>query len=135
MSYDLAVWYPHRSFTDSQAQKIYSALCRGEPTALKAHRAVERFYADLAAAHPGIDDIPEDNVEDLERCPWSCVHDYSDRHVIMCMTYSRAQATQGVISKLAQKNGLCIFDPQSGKIHHPKPGTMHVSWRFLEWHW
>jgi hypothetical protein len=75
MSYDLGVWYPYQRLTNSEAGQIYVDLCESRQTALQAHPAVRAFYDQLYAAHPEIDDIPEERIDDHEYCPWSCAHD------------------------------------------------------------
>ena len=62
MSYDLAVWYPSRYFSDEEALKQYQALCDENLSGLEAHSSIEGFYLELSSIHPEIDDVPEDKI-------------------------------------------------------------------------
>lgn len=119
MSYDLAVWYPHRRLTHEQAGELYTGLCERKAENPPAHPAVEAFYQELTARHPEIDTVPEDRIDDHEYCPWSCALDYSRGHVIMPCVWSRATHVDALVRQLASKHGLAVFDPQAGKIHYP----------------
>lgn len=118
MSYDLAVWYPHRKFSNGEAGKIYSTLWN-EGSELAPHQKVTNFYIELTRLHPEIGDIPEDQVDDLELCPWSAPHDVTDRYVVMHFVYSHAGAVSQMIAKLAQKHSLALYDPQQAKVYIP----------------
>lgn len=118
MSYDLAVWYPHRSFSNREAGKAYSTISKSSPL-LMPHQSVTDFYLELTKLHPEIDDISEDNIDDLELCPWSARHDATDKYVVMHFVFSQAEAISKVISKLAEKHALALYDPQQNKIYYP----------------
>src|SRR6267143_4795804 len=123
MSYDLGVWYPHQRLTNSEAGQIYVDLCESRQTSLQAHPALRAFYDELYAAHPEIDDIPEERIDDHEYCPWSCAHDRSDAHMIMCCLFSQADSVHNVVHKLAREHGLAVYDPQSETITYPNGKT------------
>lgn len=80
MSCDFAVWFPHKRFTDEEAGEVYARLCEGDVSDVKPNPAVDAFYAELVANHPEIDDVPEDQIDDHELCPWSCAMDRSPAH-------------------------------------------------------
>lgn len=117
MSYDLAVWVPARPLSAADSYRVYSALCGGHLDAvsddLKPGAALINFYTELTARHPEIDDIPEERVDDHDYCPWSIAFDRSDRHIIMCCVWSKAEYVDGLVKGLATKHGLAVFDPQS----------------------
>lgn len=133
MSYDLGVWYPHQRLSNTEAGQIYVALCESRPTPLQAHAAVEAFYNELCALFPEIDDIPEDRLDDHDYCPWSCAHDRSDAHVIMCCVFSQADNVDRLVHNLTRKHGLAVYNPQSETITHPDDEVSDSSrrwWRF-----
>ena len=119
MSYDLAVWYPSQHLLDEEALQKYYELCHENISGLEPHPAIEKFYLELSSIHPEIDDVPEDKIEDFDFSPWSVAHDRSDRHIIMCCVWSRAEYVHEFVLKLASKHGLAVFDPQLTKIHYP----------------
>jgi hypothetical protein len=119
MSYDLAVWYPHERLDGAAATKVYAALCDGKPTSLRDHPAVQAFYDELYAAHPELDDVPEDRVDDHDYCPWSCAHDRSGAHIVMSCIYSQSDNVFELVRRLAERHGLALYDPQSGSILYP----------------
>jgi hypothetical protein len=120
MSYDLAVWYPDRLLSAEQALTQYDELCDENISGLKLHPSIDAFYKELSNIHPEIDDVPEDKLDDVIFSPWSVAHDRSDRHIIMCCVWSRADYVHEFVLNLANKHGLAVFDPQLTKIHYPK---------------
>ena len=124
MSFDLAVWYPHRRVSDAEAGSIYQALCEEGATSLQAHPAVDAFYDELCARHPEIDDVPENRAGDfLGYSPWSCAHDRSAAQIVMCSVWSEADRTHATVAALARKHGLALYDPQSERITYPDGDT------------
>jgi hypothetical protein len=132
MSFDLAVWYPHEKLSAEAALRVYQNLCEGDVSGLKPHPAIEAFYEELTAKHPEIDDVPEDEIDNHDLCPWSIQHDRSDRHLIMCSVWSQAAYVEEMIHQLARKHGLVVFDPQSTTIAYPDgaPASNKPWWKF-----
>lgn len=120
MSFDLAVWFPHRRLSDEEALETYRALGHRE-TKLEPHPAIAAFYRDVTALHPEIDDVPEDRIDDHDYCPWSIAHERSDRYIIMCAVWPKAQYVKDLVQRLAGQHGLAVFDPQASTIAHPPP--------------
>lgn len=110
---------PDRRLTDEDALGVYRALCDGDGSGLQPNPAVVAFYAELTATHPEIDDVPDDRIDDHDFCPWSAAHDRSDRHVIMCSVWPKADYVKTLILTLAGKHGLAVFDPQETRITYP----------------
>jgi hypothetical protein len=131
MSFDLAIWYPHQQLSAEGALLVYQGLCEGNLSELKPHPAIDAFYEELTAKHPEIDDIPEDKIDDHDLCPWSIEHDHSDRHMIICAVWSKAEYVSDFIHQLARKHGLIVFDPQSTVITYPNgsPGSDKPWWK------
>jgi hypothetical protein len=123
MSFDLAVWYPQKRINDEEANGLYARLCENDTSGVVAHPAVDQFYAELIAAHPEIDTIPEERIGDFDYCPWSCRLDRSPGHVIMNCVFSKAVHVGELVEDLARKQGLAVYDPQSGKVTYPDGTT------------
>lgn len=123
MSFDLAVWYPAKRFSNKEATELYLRLCDGDTSGVLPNPAVDAFYNELIASHPEIDRIPDDKVGDYEYCPWSCKLDRSPGHIIMNCVWSKATYVGQLVESLARKHGLVVYDPQSEKVVYPE-GTI-----------
>jgi len=123
MSYDLAVWYPQMRIRNEVATELYLRLCDGDTSGVVPHPAVDAFYAELTAAHPEGDKIPEDRSGDHDDCPWSCKLDHSPGHVIMCCVWSKASEVHELVQSLARKHGLALYDPQTEEVTYPDGST------------
>jgi hypothetical protein len=119
MSCDFGVWNTRRPLDDAAAEELYGDLCEGLTEGVEASSAVEAFYRELTELHPEIDDLPEEEIGDVERSPWSCAMDRSPGHVLMNCVWSRADYVHALVHRLAAKHGLAVFDPQASKITHP----------------
>lgn len=119
MSCDFAVWAPNPKLDDESAQRLYEALCEGDDAGVEPSPAVDAFHAELTKKHPEIDDVAEDQLDDLDLCPWSIAMDRSPGHLIMCCVWSRAAYVEGLIKDLARKHGLTVYDPQTGTMTSP----------------
>jgi hypothetical protein len=131
MSFDLAVWHPDRPLTNEDALGIYRALCDGDVSGLQPNPAVAAFHAELTATYPEIDEVPDDRIDDQDFCPWSAAHARSDRHVIMCCVWPKADDVKRLVLTLAGKHGLAVFDPQDTRISYPgntPPGPDTTRW-------
>jgi len=81
--------------------------------------AVDAFYRELTGRWPEIDAVPDDEIDDLNVCPWSVAMDRSGMHVIMCCAWSKADEVGKFVESLAMKNGLVFYDPQSDRVKPP----------------
>jgi|SRR5579871_2891360 len=123
MSYDLAVWFPNKRISNSEAGKLYVRLCEEDISGVIPHPAVDAFYAELIAKHPEIDTVPSDKIDDHDYCPWSCAIDHSPGHVITNCIWPKATYVHHLVKSLAAKHGLALFDPQVGEIIYPDGST------------
>jgi hypothetical protein len=123
MSFDLGVWYPQTRIANKEASKLYVRLCDGDTSGVVPNPAIDAFYAELTARHPEIDAIPEEKVDDHDRCPWSCRLDHSPGHVIMSCVWPKATCVGQLVESLARKHGLAIYDPQSNRVTYPDGST------------
>ena len=133
MSCDFAVWFPSVALTDQQASLLYEQLCQGDTSGIVPHTAVDAFYNEITSQHPEIDDVPADQVDDHDLCPWSVAFDRSDGHLIMCCVWPKADYVEGLVKELAHKHGLAVFDPQNGTLTLPGgsgSGTRKSRWKF-----
>src|SRR6202012_1179270 len=80
-----------------------------------------------AAQHPEIDDVPENRIDDHDYCPWSGSIDHSPSYVVMSCVWPKADYATRLVHTLAGKQGLAVYDPQSGKIAYPNVGK---PWKF-----
>lgn len=119
MSFDLAVWYPYEKVTDEEAGRIYVDLCEGRPTRLHPHPSIFAFYEELTSLHPEIDDVPEDKLDDVDFCPWSCEFDRSDSFVLMASVWSKEEYVTDLVYELANKHRLAVYNPQIDQISYP----------------
>ncbi len=119
MSFDLCVWHPHQLFSDAEAGKVYRDLCASRRQGVRAHPAVDAFYAELIRLQPESDTVPEELVDDTEYCPWSSALDRSHGHVLLCCVWSQAARVANLVGIRAAKHGLLVYDPQEGRVYYP----------------
>jgi hypothetical protein len=134
MSCDFGVWFPYQRLSDCEAGELYAHLCEGDTSGMQSHPAVDAFYAELTARHPEIDTIPEERIDDVDYCPWSCALDHSPAYVIMPCVWSQASNVYRYVHDLARKHGLAVFDPQSSHITYPdvSPSTAEKKLRWWQ---
>jgi amino acid transporter len=123
MSCDYAVWHTQARMSNAQAGRLYHALCAGDTSGVFPSPAIAAFYEEITALHPEIDDVPQDQLDHHELCPWSVAIDRSDGHLIMCSVWPRADYVGGLVRKLARKHGLAMYDPQAEQILYPNDAT------------
>jgi hypothetical protein len=105
--------------TDDEAVELYAALCDGDTSGVEPSKAVDAFYEELTAKHPELDDVPDDDVDDTDLCPWSCEFDRSAGHLIIPCVWSKAEYVHSLLHELAAKHGLAVYDPQNELITYP----------------
>lgn len=119
MSCDFGVWFPSKHLTNEEADELYAQLCEGEIDGITPHSSIDSFYKEITSKHPEIDDIPDDDVDDLDLCPWSIAFDRSDGHLLISCVWSKAEYVESLIKELAKKHGLAVYDPQTETIIYP----------------
>jgi hypothetical protein len=117
MSFDLGVWYEPKPITSDVAAEKYIAYCEGEG-ASEEHASFEAFFDELSEAFPSLDDVDEAEVDD---CPWAGGFERGDGHVVLTISWSRADEMAQAVRALVAKHGLVLFDPQEDEVHLP-PG-------------
>ncbi|MCA9193049.1 MAG: hypothetical protein KDB03_14845 [Planctomycetales bacterium] len=130
MSYDIGVWHASRPITTQEAVDIFSRLGEANLRDAEPHPGVEAFLKELTLRYPQIDDWAE---KDIDACPWSVAFDYSDCHVLMCLSYSRVNEVVPFVKELAAKHDLVCFNPQWPCVEYPpRIGEMPHLRLFLE---
>jgi hypothetical protein len=119
MSFDLAVWFPHKRLSDEEAGDLYRELCESKTDGVVPHPAIDAFYREIIAKHPEIDNVPESRVDDFDFCPWSVAFDRSGGHLIICSVWSKAEYVAQLILDLAKSHGLAVYSPQGSAIQYP----------------
>lgn len=131
MSCDYSVWHTTLRLSAAEAGKLHVRLCEGDTSEVAPHPGIDSFYKELTAQHPEIDDVPEDQLDNKDLCPWSVAFDRSDGHIIMCCIWPKADYVGSLVSRLATKHGLVFYDPQSERVTYP--GEVQASkpwWKF-----
>ena len=116
MSFDLAVVSAQESPSAEQVAELYYALCDGNYENSRPSESVVRFYEELTARYPSLDQLSEEEAEDS---PWSDSIDISDGAVLMVIRWSRAGDMVTYVKALAAKHGLICYDPQEEVAHFP----------------
>jgi hypothetical protein len=119
ISYDLAVWHSDKPLTKDEAVHRYQQLCDGNISVVTPHETINLFYKELTALHPEIDDIPEEDIDNTDLCPWSIAFDKSAGHLIMCCVWPKAEHVNNLVKQLATKHSLSMFDPQTESLFVP----------------
>lgn len=113
MSCDLGILSLDNIVSNQEASKLYVALCDGEISGVIPSPAIDSFYKELTAKHPEIDDMPEEEIDDTDLCPWSTAFDRSPGHLIISCVWPKADYVYELVTELARKHGLAIYSPQA----------------------
>ncbi len=119
MSFDLGVWNTTRRLTQEEAAGVWREGDESNPGLLASSSALDAFCAELTAMHPEIDDIPDEQIDNHELCPWTVAICRSPGQLILCITWSRAEYIRKLIHSLARKHALAVYDPQIGRLSYP----------------
>ena|SRR5208337_5302636 len=120
MSFDLGVWHSEVPLTNAQAAEIYVHLCQNWPYLKGESPSIAAFYDDLIRRWPEIDTVPEEEIDNMNYCPWSCALPHSGMAVVMACVWSMAEEVEAFVKDLAKKHGLVLFDPQSDTVSLPE---------------
>ncbi|MDH6217277.1 hypothetical protein [Streptomyces pseudovenezuelae] len=120
MSFDLAVWYEPGRISASLAAEKYKSLCDSSTSAagVVVSDAVTAFHRALVVDFPELSDSAADSPR-VEASPWTSGLDVSDAHVIMPISWGRADEIAPAVLALAGRHGLVCFDPQAEVLHLP----------------
>ena len=125
MSYDLGIFRLENKITNQEASNLYAALCEGETSNVLPSPAIDAFYNELTSKHPEIDDIPEEEIDNTDLCPWSIAFDRSPGHLIVSCVWSKAEYVYELVAQLARKHGLAIYNPQTENIFYDDGTDCH----------
>jgi len=113
MNWDCAVWHSNIVKNKDDAEVLYRKLCEGDTSLLGPTQRTQDFYEELTAKHPEIDDISEEEINNLDLCPWSVTFDKSEGHIIMSCIFSKAEYVSTLVQELAEKYELSFYEPQN----------------------
>ena len=132
MSFDLGIFSLENKITNQEASDLYIALCDGETSGVAPSSAIDAFYKELTSKHPVIDDIPEEEIDNTELCPWSIAFDRSPGHLIISCVWSKADYVYNLVAELARKHELAIYSPQAEIIVYADgtEGNSKPWWKF-----
>ncbi|HHF3081720.1 TPA: hypothetical protein ACPJ03_004667 [Vibrio diabolicus] len=119
MSFDIAILSLEKRVSNSEASKIYAEILEGNYSHIAKNAAIEDLYRELTAIHPEIDDIPDEKIDDIDFCPWSCEFDKSAAHIIISSVWSKSDYVYELVQSLAVKHSLALFSPQTEVVVYP----------------
>ncbi|HGS5310102.1 TPA: hypothetical protein ACMDV7_004490, partial [Vibrio parahaemolyticus] len=119
MSFDIAILSLEKRVSNSEASEIYAEILQGNFSNVAKNTAIEDLYRELTAKHPEIDDIPDDKVDDIDFCPWSCEFDRSASHIIISSVWPKSDYVYELVQSLAVKHELALFNPQAEVVVYP----------------
>ena len=109
MSCDFMIFNSDTCLSDEEVGQIYEKVCEGKDAGLPFNISIDSLYHELTSQHPEIDDVPEDQIDDVDLCPWSIAFDRSSSHLLISCVWSKADYVTDLLSKLAQKHELAIY--------------------------
>ena len=112
MSWYCAVWHCNSVKNKEDAEILYRRLCEGDTSLIGPTQRTQEFYEELTAKHPEIDDISQDEIDNLDLCPWSITFDKSEGHIIMSCILIKAEYINTLVQDLAKKYELSFYEPQ-----------------------
>ena len=118
MSFDLYVWGSPGPVTAGQAERICQELAAGDASSLAADGRVRGFARELLGRFPALENLA---AKELEASSWNMTPEVSASHVIMTISWSRAQEVAKFVLGRAAARGLVCFNPQASVVHNP-PG-------------
>lgn len=113
MGWNCAVWHSNSIKNKEDAEKLYNKLCKGDTSLIGPTQRIQDFYEELTERHPEVDDVSDEEISDLDLCPWSTAFDKSEGHIIMSCLYSKADYINDYVQELAKKYELSFYEPQN----------------------
>ena len=113
MGWNCAVWHSNSVKNKKDAEELYEKLCEGDTSLIGPTQRIQEFYEELTSKHPEVDDVGEDEIDNLDLCPWSFAFDKSEGHIIMSCEFSKVEYINVLIQELAKKYEVSFYDPQN----------------------
>jgi hypothetical protein len=107
MSHDVCVWYPDRRLPKDEAASLFLRLIEGDTGGVVAHPSINAFHDELVAIYPPID-LEAEN----DDSPWATEFERSPGHLLMTVSWSRAEEVFDVICQIARKHGLAVIETE-----------------------
>jgi hypothetical protein len=101
---------------DDAKRLLAGYYANGDTSRFERSAAVERFYDEIVALYPPLEDIGD--LEDAAPT-WSATPERSDRIVSMDYSWSASDEFLDDIGRLARKHRLILYDPQGPSIVRP----------------
>jgi hypothetical protein len=113
MSFDLCI-LASKQESYEEALRIYHQLCDGEVPDAEPNAPLEQFSDQLSTVYPELGTLDENEIDDS---PWSCDHDRSNVHLIVCIRWDRHAEVSPLILELAKRHQLVVLNPQSRTLY------------------
>ena len=132
MSCDFGILSLENKISNNEASELYGALCDGDISGVVPNQAIDDFYKELTSKHPEIDDVPDEEIDNIDLCPWSIAFDRSPGHLIVSCVWPKADYVYELVAELARKYGLAIYSPQAEIIVYAdgSEGNSKPWWKF-----
>ncbi|WP_444894826.1 hypothetical protein [Microbulbifer sp. SSSA005] len=132
MSYDIGILSLDSKISNREASDLYIALCEGDTSGVVPSQKIDAFYKELTAKHPEIDDVPEEEIDNTDLCPWSIAFDCSPGHLIISCVWPKADYVTDLLADLAEKHELAFFSSAAEVIIFPDgtEGKEKPWWKF-----
>lgn len=120
MTFDLGVWKSRGSLSAISASRVYADLCRGivPDQITEGGDAVETFYSELTATWPDAD-LGGRASRVKPDTPWAAPLQASSRFVLLSSHWQHAELVLTLVTALASRHRLTVFDPQSEEVYLP----------------
>jgi hypothetical protein len=119
MSCDYAIWNTQTRLNSTEARHLYEALCDGDTSGVSPNIAVDACYVELTSLHPEPHDVAEEDVDNVDLCPWSTTINRSPGHLLLCCSWRKGRYVRNLLRSLSIKHNLTLCDPQDGRIYFP----------------
>jgi hypothetical protein len=113
VSYDLGFFTYRDGLMLQDVRNAYRKACAGESTDDGVtDTTLASFVSALEQQYPQLSALRD---EQLDNSPWSCDFDLGAHHLVICMTFSKAEEVGTFILGLLSKYSLVLYDPQSDR--------------------
>ena len=111
MSYDLAFFANRKGLTLEEVRASYQQACAGEAADEEGDDAtLQSFVSALERRYPQLSALQAERLDDS---PWACDFEQGSRHLIVCMSFRRAEEVGAFIQQLLHTHSIVLYDPQA----------------------
>ncbi|TWT92945.1 hypothetical protein [Neorhodopirellula pilleata] len=119
MSYTIGLLLESPPADDAVAFEQFNALADASPLDAKPHPTFVAVHAELTAIFPCICDLPDDLVDDGVWSDGPLINNFGEREAVIGFMFSAVERVLPVVTEIAHKHGITVFDWQSGTVHRP----------------